>query len=436
MIGLLRAVQSSKFVPLRQITTSCYNMRDFSSSASDDGKIKILKQDIAMQSRADKKIFPDNWVTKLTNRSILSIRGRDATDLLQNTTTQDMNLFKESEDRAAIYTSFLTVKGKTMYDAIVVKPKLAAQTDEDMEYWVDIHEEDIDALRKHLRRYALRKNLQIEDISHIIKSFSIQSLLGINRSEENKEGYFYPDLQDRVEMFESDEFPGRQETDIAAFVDPRSVSQGVRVLCAEESFEFESQDMPMSYDPKLHYDLFRMTIGIPEGSKEMGNQFPLNVNLHQLNGASFTKGCYLGQELTQRTYHTGVVRKVALPFLIDSLPQDDDSKLGLSADNFSPMRLIDQGFDLELKGTEIKDAKGKRLGKVIASNKNLGIAMVDLSRLNQNGAQQEFTLEGQKTLLWQPVWMDVTLSGSGEISAAEQAAKAAKQKEEIEKELL
>lgn len=112
-----------------------------------------------MQSRADKKIFPDNWVTKLTNRSILSIRGRDATDLLQNTTTQDMGLFKESEDRAAIYTSFLTVKGKTMYDAIVVKPKLAAQTDEDMEYWVDIHEEDIDALRKHLRRYALRKNL-------------------------------------------------------------------------------------------------------------------------------------------------------------------------------------------------------------------------------------------------------------------------------------
>ena len=50
------------------------------------------------------------------------------------------------------------------------------------------------------------------------------------------------------------------------------------------------------------------------------------------------------------------------------------------------MRLIDQGFDLELKGTEIKDAKGKRLGRVIASNKNLGIAMVDLSRLNQNGA--------------------------------------------------
>jgi folate-binding Fe-S cluster repair protein YgfZ len=112
-----------------------------------------------MQSKANKDLFPDNWVTKLTNRSILSIRGRDATDLLQNTSTQDMNLFKESQDRAAVYTSFLTVKGKTLYDAIVVKPRLASQTDDDMEYWLDIHEEDIDPLRKHLRKYALRKNI-------------------------------------------------------------------------------------------------------------------------------------------------------------------------------------------------------------------------------------------------------------------------------------
>ena len=50
-----------------------------------------------------------------------------------------MRMFDESEDRAAIYTSFLNVKGKTMFDAFVVKPKLAGQTKEDMEYWVDLH---------------------------------------------------------------------------------------------------------------------------------------------------------------------------------------------------------------------------------------------------------------------------------------------------------
>jgi hypothetical protein len=53
-----------------------------------------------------------------------------------------------------------------------------------------------------------------------------------------------------------------------------------------------------------------------------------------------------------------------------------------------------------MKGNEIKDEKGKRLGKVIASSKNLGIAVVDLGRLNQNKENQEFNLDGLKTVLW------------------------------------
>lgn len=71
-------------------------------------------------------------------------------------------------------------------------------------------------------------------------------------------------------MFESEEFPGIMETDVAAFVDPRTCSQGVRILCAGESFGIdESQDLLM--DPSSHYDLYRMAIGLLEGSSEMGN---------------------------------------------------------------------------------------------------------------------------------------------------------------------
>ena len=40
-------------------------------------------------------------------------------------------------------------------------------------------------------------------------------------------------------MFESEEFPGCLETDVCAFVDPRTSVNGVRVLCAEESFQPE-----------------------------------------------------------------------------------------------------------------------------------------------------------------------------------------------------
>jgi hypothetical protein len=48
---------------------------------------------------------------------------------------------KEKPDRAAIFTAFLNVKGKTLFDAMIVKPKLALQTDEsgEIEYWIDVN---------------------------------------------------------------------------------------------------------------------------------------------------------------------------------------------------------------------------------------------------------------------------------------------------------
>lgn len=67
---------------------------------------------------------------------------------------------------------------------------------------------------------------------------------------------------------------------MAAFIDPRTASQGVRILCAEGSFELDSEETITSSDPSQYYDKFRMSIGLLESAKEMGSQFPLNINLH------------------------------------------------------------------------------------------------------------------------------------------------------------
>lgn len=80
-----------------------------------------------------------------------------------------------------------------MFDAFVVKPLLAQQTVDDMEYWVDLHEADAEAFEKHLRKYSLRKNIQIQDISTVIRSFSIQTLVGVDAEPE---GHYFRTLQD------------------------------------------------------------------------------------------------------------------------------------------------------------------------------------------------------------------------------------------------
>ena len=88
--------------------------------------------------------------------------------------------------------------------------------------------------------------------------------------------------------------------------------------------------------------------------------------------------------------------------------------------------LTDVGFDIDLKGSELKDSKGKKVGKVIASRHNMGIALVDLLRLNAVGSEHEFTLDGHRTLLWQPVWMHIPLQNEEELSAAQQVEEALK----------
>ena len=82
------------------------------------------------------------------------------------------------------------------------------------------------------------------------------------------------------------------ETDVACFIDPRTVSQGIRMLCTKLSFT--ANEIEVIQDPNRHYSIMRMINGILEGSDELGNQFPLNMNLEPLNGVSFNKGCYIG----------------------------------------------------------------------------------------------------------------------------------------------
>jgi len=71
-------------------------------------------------------IFNSAWVTKLSERSVLSVRGKDAKALLHNVSSTDLSLFDSEPERAAVYAGFLSVKGKLMYDGIIAKPKLAA----------------------------------------------------------------------------------------------------------------------------------------------------------------------------------------------------------------------------------------------------------------------------------------------------------------------
>ena len=100
-----------------------------------------------------------------------------------------------------------------------------------------------------------------------------------------------------------------------------------------------------------------------------------------LHGVSFHKGCYLGQELTARTHHTGVIRKRILP-----------------------LRLAEDLSDSVISNLEEHDVltdKGKKAGKLRRVEGRLGLGLL---RLKETFGAERLTLNGITVEASRPAW--------------------------------
>ncbi|KAK7944497.1 hypothetical protein WMY93_000225 [Mugilogobius chulae] len=118
------------------------------------------------------------------------------------------------------------------------------------------------------------------------------------------------------------------------------------------------------------YHRHRYTIGLPEGATDLpsGVALPLESNIVFMNGISFSKGCYIGQELTARTHHTGVVRKRLMPVRLGS--------------SFTTANL-EEGAPLQTQG-------GKPAGKHRSGLGDLGLSLVRTAH-----AKEELTVKSR-----------------------------------------
>jgi len=63
------------------------------------------------------------------------------------------------------------------------------------------------------------------------------------------------------------------------------------------------------------YDLHRLRLGLPDGSRDMEAEksILLEAGFDELSGVSWSKGCYMGQELTARTRYRGLIKRRLYP---------------------------------------------------------------------------------------------------------------------------
>ncbi|RXG73302.1 putative transferase CAF17-like protein, mitochondrial [Armadillidium vulgare] len=218
---------------------------------------------------------------------------------------------------------FLNVQGRVLFDAFISKSDSES-------YVIECDSQIVDSLINHLKLYKVRRKLNFEklDSLRVWALFNDDVDLSTIEDDDFHNWYFNPKL-------ESTTFKKIQDIpkESKLFRDPRLAYLGHRIIL-----------------PDL-FTKFRHKLGVGEGAEDLprGKYLPLEANCDYLHGVSFQKGCYIGQELTARTYHTGVIRRRFMPIVLDSeTPVEQDAA--------------------------IVNEKGKSVGKYINSVGKYGIA--------------------------------------------------------------
>jgi len=182
----------------------------------------------------------------------------------------------------AVPAAFLSPKGRVLCDGLLISR-------EPDEILVDCHKTVAKSLLRLLLRHKLRYPLKIEDVS---SSYSVMALLpqGALPSSEQADG-----SGDRTSSLHE---PISAAPD-GFFTDPRLSALGHRGI-------FEANTTPaleVEADEAASlaaYHFWRLCCAVPEGPVDLpvDSMLPLHANLDLLGFISFTKGCYVGQELT------------------------------------------------------------------------------------------------------------------------------------------
>ncbi|XP_028282540.1 iron-sulfur cluster assembly factor IBA57, mitochondrial isoform X2 [Parambassis ranga] len=191
-----------------------------------------------------------------------------------------------------------------------------------------------ESILKHLKMYKLRRKVNISPCQEL----SVWAVL----SQQNNTGQ-------EVEKLEL----SSPEKALVWEADPRTQLMGWRLVLHSQVDPLDLIASCQKGDTE-EYHRHRYAIGLPEGVKDLppGVALPLESNLVYMQGISFSKGCYIGQELTARTHHTGVIRKRLMPVRLSS-----------------PVQVLEEGAALQTQA-------GKPAGKHRAGVGELGLSLI------------------------------------------------------------
>lgn len=196
------------------------------------------------------------------NRKIIKVTGEEATDFLQVLITTDVTKIGPQEIFPG---ALLSPQGKVIADFLIGKREDG--------YFIDIVVSLADILYKRLLLYKLHKKVEIIQ--------QLQEFVTVSWNNESDTLNFDSSFIDK-------RFPQKEKI--------------IRTYGTTPFLVSEYHD---------NWNQLRVHYAIAESDKdyEIGKVFPHDINYDQINGLSFNKGCYIGQEIVSRMHHRRTARR-------------------------------------------------------------------------------------------------------------------------------
>ena len=241
-----------------------------------------------------------DFAIHLSHKSIFLITGKDKIEFLQNIISNDIRHVSKEQ---SIYSTLLSPQGKFLYDFNII------QSEED--FLIQCNKNDIDDLIARLTIYKLRSDVVFlkkdeELLSLFInvdsKGIFESSIKILGSTMINEFGIFFNDT--RISEF-----------GIHGIIQKNKAEEFVKTL--------NLQTLPIQTYQKLCHN-----IGFFEFlSKDILNQiFSLELNLKELHGVDFKKGCFVGQENTARMNLKEKIRRRLLPVqILNGQPKEQET---------------------------------------------------------------------------------------------------------------
>jgi len=201
----------------------------------------------------------------LPDRAVIEVSGADRVSFLQGLVSNDV---AEAAPGRSVWAALLTPQGKWLADFFILA--------DGGRLLLDCEAGQAAMLTQRLTRFRLRAEVAVQPVP-------LQVYAGWGGAGP--------------------------EAGIAA-PDPRTPDAGWRVL----------SDVPLPADGTAKdWDRHRLALGLPDGSRDMEAEKTtlLEAGFDELHGVSWTKGCYMGQELTARTKYRGLLKRRLAPVRID-----------------------------------------------------------------------------------------------------------------------